>query len=115
MNECSLCLQNITNEDPIIKFPKCKHVLHSECFIKFLQYEIDHHSKLLTCPLCRDVVINMPEIVVPEPARIEERHIIINNDMENDKTQLKAVFYCFYALIIIGFLFDYHFALTRNP
>ena len=108
-------LQNITNEDPIIKFPKCKHVLHSECFLKLVQHEIDNHSKLFTCPLCRDVIINMPANIL-EPVSLEETYFIVNEESNEEATKrIKEVFYCFYVFIIFGFIFNYHLAMERNP
>lgn len=46
-NECSICLEKIENKDKTVL--SCKHVFHSECIIK----SIDYNNK---CPYCRSFI-----------------------------------------------------------
>ena len=45
-NECSICLDNFTNDKEIIIL-ECKHVYHTDCIVQWL-------NKDISCPLCRE-------------------------------------------------------------
>jgi hypothetical protein len=42
MNECSICLENITSNTEIIL--ECNHIFHKKCISKLLKFN---------CPICR--------------------------------------------------------------
>jgi hypothetical protein len=46
-SECSICFDNINNNDKLVKCPECKNVFHCECMQKWLKIN-------KTCVLCRN-------------------------------------------------------------
>ena len=46
MLECPICLEKINQENKLIKYLKCGHLLHAFCYEKLLEYEP-------SCPCCR--------------------------------------------------------------
>lgn len=50
--ECSICMDPL---DDFLSVLKCGHKFHSKCII---EYGYTHNNKELTCPLCRDIILD---------------------------------------------------------
>jgi hypothetical protein len=51
-NECVICMEDIGQ---FVSVLKCGHKFHSKCII---EYGVKHNNKVLTCPLCRDTILD---------------------------------------------------------
>lgn len=52
MDECSICLENITNLETSCRLPGCNHLFHTSCILNNVQYDT-------RCPNCR---VNIPDV-----------------------------------------------------
>ena len=64
MNECCICLEELTNETEQNTELLCKHKIHTNCF-KNLQNYTKNINTSLECPLCRHE-IELNNIVEPD-------------------------------------------------
>ncbi|KAM0020320.1 putative transcription factor C2H2 family [Helianthus debilis subsp. tardiflorus] len=55
--QCAVCLSDVKEGDKIRVLPKCDHAFHMECVDLWFK----SHS---TCPICRNPVVDQPEIAV---------------------------------------------------
>lgn len=57
-SDCAICLDSFTDE--VVVLPSCLHKFHTNCFMTYIEANIE--SKVsVTCPICRNVVINIPQ------------------------------------------------------
>ena len=52
VENCSICLDNLNNSNPIHELDECKHKFHSSCLITWLRINNG-------CPMCRSTSINI--------------------------------------------------------
>lgn len=74
MDECSICLENIENDD-VLFVTKCLHKFHKDCIVKLR--ENDHYK----CPMCREIIFEMP--VLPKINIAENITVIFLNFPRN--------------------------------
>ncbi|XP_009802856.1 RING-H2 finger protein ATL2-like [Nicotiana sylvestris] len=74
MLDCAICLLEFEHGDKGRKLESCSHIFHDECLEKWLI----HGKGQATCPLCRSVVI-----IIPQDMVLEEHHKIIEDDTEH--------------------------------
>ncbi|MCO5602396.1 hypothetical protein L7F22_056527 [Adiantum nelumboides] len=53
---CGICLEDLSSEDKVFLFPNCIHFFHVPCVLKWL-------SNNASCPICRKMVIELPNAV----------------------------------------------------
>jgi len=100
MNICSICLDDIDNED--IYYLKCNHSYHIYCINEWF----DSLAKKYTCPECRKTHchIDINYSIITSPRAIYYRNNIYNIENYNyNRDDLKL--YCFYIFIISIILF----------
>lgn len=57
--DCSICLKEFEEGEPLQKVPNCSHIFHEACLRKwFVQAQI--------CPMCRGNIIRVPDNVSPQ-------------------------------------------------
>lgn len=74
-NTCTICYSDIDDNSKATL--KCGHMYHTGCYTSYIAYNIVHKKQAITCPVCRDDIL---EIVVNKPEVIH----IISGDEEND-------------------------------
>ena len=73
---CTICYSQIVDSTRVTL--KCGHMYHSECFTKFIAYNIINKKQTITCPICRT---NILEIVTNKS---DDIHIVTGgNDIIN--------------------------------
>ena len=74
MSECPFCLEDIhVNSGEVCVATHCNHVMHKHCFVEFLQYNLQKNTAMISCPLCRHVIVEL---------------IPLSNNANNDAVQL---------------------------
>lgn len=75
MEECCICLELVSPNTPIIQLPKCRHCIHSECFIGYINRCLKGNHDVL-CPICRSNVITVKpttSVVIYTPPEPQQR------------------------------------------
>ena len=59
---CCICFEELEKYKYIKLF--CKHVFHSECFVKYINHQFMNHDTFCTlkCPLCKEVMFSITHI-----------------------------------------------------
>ena len=67
--ECSICFENVYNVDSYIT-KCCGNSFHKECILKW-----KNKKELTSCPLCRSVIFDDPELHIYPSNRIDPKHL----------------------------------------
>ncbi|XP_014769475.1 RING finger and CHY zinc finger domain-containing protein 1 isoform X3 [Octopus bimaculoides] len=79
-NECPVCLQNLHTSRKPSRIPKCRHMIHEECFKKLFQY--GHFA----CPICGTSMTNMSQIWKMKDEEV--KHTEMPQDYKEIKTNI---------------------------
>lgn len=106
-NACVICLEDIDKEkQDTTTFHGCHHTIHSECFFQYMKHNI-HNATIISCPICRHVIIQLDQISPIEnqtPVEIHENHIIgYNTYNHNNDTRFINSCYIFMCCSILLF------------
>lgn len=100
---CCICIESIDNDTPFITLPHCEHKLHSNCFIKYVDYNMRiPTTEPITCPICRAQLLERP---LPIRLHVE----LPNNNPHNrgvytEIYQRRMNWYLYASCACIGFL-----------
>uniref|UniRef100_A0A6C0H895 RING-type domain-containing protein n=1 Tax=viral metagenome TaxID=1070528 RepID=A0A6C0H895_9ZZZZ len=64
-SDCPICFETFSNDATILK---CKHVFHSDCLVKFLEYKSAKQNGWghFLCPICRRICCNITQEILYE-------------------------------------------------
>ena len=60
-NECQICMVKTKNSPSRVYLLKCGHIIHHDCFVEY-EKSCNEQKKLITCCLCRKLMIYNNEI-----------------------------------------------------
>lgn len=56
---CVICLEEFIANDKRTQLPNCSHVVHSSCFFKYVNHNLNNRINQVACPICREVCVNV--------------------------------------------------------
>jgi hypothetical protein len=80
--DCAICIEPIIiDKQPQMQMPACRHVFHTRCFLRFIQYGLRNQALQITCPECRAKVMTLPAPPPPplQPAMQSGMHTIMQS------------------------------------
>lgn len=124
---CVICLEEFIANDKRTQLPNCSHVVHSSCFFKYVNHNLNNKINQVACPICREVYINVHSdansnanansfiaINVDHTMLPEMRNYEVEDILENEQRIRKAIPKIVGVITVANLLFLFHL-IINNP
>jgi ankyrin repeat protein len=119
---CVICLDDFKDDDKTTKLHTCDHVVHTECFLGYVNHTLNGQASQVSCPICRRVAIDISDrprqiLLVPPPPpqqlSIPMELEIVNNNHDYDQynqyiTRIQYVTYITWIVLFGNLMYLIH-------
>jgi hypothetical protein len=116
---CVICLDDFKDEDKITKLHTCDHVVHTECFLGYVNHTLNGTASQVSCPICRRVAIDIsdrprqillvpPPPPPPPPPYIELEIVNDNHGYDQSITRMRYVIYITWFVLFGNLMYLIH-------
>lgn len=126
ISTCVICLDDINDDDKTTKLHTCDHVVHTACFLTYVNHTLNGVASQVTCPICRRVTIdisNRPRqilMVPPPPSRLNiqipqpiPQENLQTRDQET-QSRLRCLTLFIYAVLFGNFMYFLYILAADN-